>query len=145
MTTDDANAGMKPEESAPTAAAKAPMANVTTTEQLMGLGALLIVVVADLLGNIILDEYSISRVTWIIAIAVVASIWAKSIAGKDLPVPYRPTMVVLGYGGFLTGLREFLADIESSVLGGSNAVFAIATYVGALLLGYGAYQLGRSG
>ncbi len=144
MTTDDTGAAREPEETAPAAAASSPLRKLSSTEQLMGLGALLIIVIADLIGNIFVDEYSISRVTWILAVAVVAAIWAHGMAGRNVPVAYRPTLVILGYGSLLLGVREFLSDIESDVLGGSNVIFAIATYVGAVLLGYGAYRLGRS-
>jgi hypothetical protein len=144
MASDDTGADRESGDSAPATAASSPLAKLSSTEQLMGLGALLIIVIADIIGNIFVDEYSISRVTWIVAVAAVAAIWVHGMAGRDLPVAYRPTLVILGYGSLLLGVREFLSDVESDVLGGSNVIFAIATYVGAVLLGYGAYRLGRS-
>lgn len=110
----------------------------------MGLGAVLIVVVTDFIGDILLDEYAIGKVTWLVAVAVVAAIWAHRMRGAQLPVPYRGAMVVLGYGGLILGAREFLADIESSVLDGGSVIFALAVYAGAVLLGVGAYRLSRS-
>lgn len=57
---DDSTRETEPEETSREDAAgsepKAGFGGLTLTEQLMGLGALLILVVVDLLGDIILDE-----------------------------------------------------------------------------------------
>jgi len=145
MAADETDAGMEPAGGGSAAPANMPMANVSATEQIMGGGALLILVVTDLIGDIVADEYSISRVTWIFAVAVLAAIWANSMAGKTMLTPYRPTMIVLGYGTVVLVLRELISDIESSRgLGSYNIVYALAAYAGALLIGYGAYRMARS-
>ena len=144
MAADETDAGMEPDGGGSAAPANMPMANVSTTEQIMGGGALLLLIVSDLIGNIVADDYSISRVVWIFAVAVLAAIWANSMAGKTMLTPYRPTMILLGYGTVVLVLREFIGDLEGGFLRSSNIVYALATYVGGLLLGYGAYRMARS-
>jgi hypothetical protein len=57
---DDRTSGTEPEETSQEDLAgskpKAGFGDLTVAEQLLGLGAILIVLVADLLGDIILDE-----------------------------------------------------------------------------------------
>lgn len=76
--------------------------------------------------------------------AVVATIWVHRFTSAQMPVPYRWTMMVLGYAAAIMGVREFIEDIEASVLDGSTVIFALSLYVGAVLLGVGAYRMSRS-
>jgi peptidoglycan/LPS O-acetylase OafA/YrhL len=125
--------------------APTPMANLTTTEQLMALGALLLIVVSDFIGSVITDEYSITRFNWMIAVGVIAAIWAVKMRNMTLPISYKSVLVFLGYSGLVLGIRDFIADIESTnYLGSDNIIYALAAYAGGLLLAYGAYQTSRS-
>jgi alpha-D-ribose 1-methylphosphonate 5-phosphate C-P lyase len=83
-------------------------------------------------------------VTWIVAVAIVAVIWAHRLAGAQMPIPYRWTMIVLGYAGAIMGAREFLADIDAKILDGSTVLFALSVYVGAALMAVGASRMSRS-
>lgn len=127
-----------------TGGAGAPLAGIPAVEQLMGLGAILIIVVTDFIGDILLDEYGVGKVTWLVAVAVVAAVWMHRLRGAQTPVPYRWTLIVLGYGGLVLGIREFLTDLETDILDGGSIIFALAAYAGAVLLGVGAYRLSRS-
>jgi hypothetical protein len=146
MSTDDGDTPAEgTAQEAPTQTPKTPpLANIPQVEQLMLLGSLLIFLVADLIGDVVLDKYSISRLMWLAAVVVLIAVWARRIANKELPVPHDATLTVVGYGGLLLGIRELLTDIESGLLEGGALPFALATYAGAALLGYGAYRAGRS-
>jgi hypothetical protein len=113
-------------------------------EQLIGLGAILILLV-DLLGDIILDEYFISSAVWIAAVVAVAMLWAKRLRGKEFPISYSWLLTVVGFGGGIAGVRGLLDDIESSgYLEGVTIVFALILYAGAALMAWGAYRLSKT-
>lgn len=120
------------------------LAAVPRPEQLMALGALLILVVADLIGDIFVDEYSVTDVSWLLAIGLFVTIWMVRMSGKSTPLPYQTTLVILGYGLFIMTVRDFIADLDASWLGGSNIIYALAYYIGAVLVAFGAYQVSRS-
>lgn len=111
-------------------------------EQLIGLGAVLILLV-DLLGDIILDEYGISSASWIAAVAAVAMLWARRLRSKDFPISYPWLLTVIGFGGGIAGARDLLTDIESGYLEGLSIVFALVPYAGAALMAWGAYRLSK--
>lgn len=111
-------------------------------EQLIGLGAILILLV-DLLGDIILDEYGISSAVWIAAVVAVAMLWAKRLRGKEFPISYSWLLTVVGFGGGIAGARDLLTDVESGYLEGIGIVFALVLYAGAALMAWGAYRLSK--
>ena len=112
-------------------------------EQLIGLGAVVILLV-DLLGDIILDEYALSSATWIAAVAAVAMLWAHRLRNKEFPVSYPWLLAVAGFGGGIAGARDLLTDVESGYLVGLAILFALVTYAGAALMAVGAYRLSRT-
>lgn len=141
-----------PEPSVPPAAARArPVKQpskpgildiLSPGEQLLGIGGGLLVIV-DLVGDIILDDYQFSRVLWFFGVVAVIAIYIHRIRGADIFLPYRWTALIAGYGAGLLGLREFLSDIDNSLFdsGGATIFFAVVTWVAAWLMGYGAYRL----
>ena len=112
-------------------------------EQLIGLGAVLILLV-DLLGDIILDEYGISSASWIAAVAAVAMLWSRRFRGNDFPVSYKWLLTAVGFGGGIAGARDLLTDVESGFLEGIGIVFALILYAGAALMAWGAYRLSKT-
>jgi hypothetical protein len=64
--------------------------------------------------------------------------------GKSAAMPYKATLIVFGYGAFLMTVRDFVADLDFEFLHASNIVYALAYYIGAVLIGVGAYQVSRS-
>ncbi|MEE8330524.1 MAG: hypothetical protein V3R84_02035 [Acidimicrobiia bacterium] len=138
MSTGDAGTG----DSA--AAQKTGLGDLVVGEQLMGVGALLILVLADLIGDVFVDEYSISYTIWILALGVLAAIYFHRIAGKSMPIPFRWTMMVLGYSGAALGIREIIDAIDGDYLfEGGSMPYQLALYVGAALLAIGAYRLSQ--
>jgi hypothetical protein len=112
-------------------------------EQLIGLGAVLMLLV-DLLGDVILDEYGVSSASWIAAVAAVAMLWSRRIRSNNFPVSYKWLLTVAGFGGGIAGARDLLTDVESGFLEGIGIVFALVLYAGAALMALGAYRLSKS-
>jgi len=134
----------KPErkESEVAAAISGAIDKLGPAERLIGLGAVLVLLV-DLLGDIILDEYGISSASWMAAVAAVAILWARRLRSKDFPISYPWLLTVVGFGGGIAGARDLLTDIESGYLEGISIVFALVLYAGAALMAVGAYRLSR--
>jgi hypothetical protein len=130
-------------ESEVTAAISGAIDKLGPAEQLIGLGAVLILLV-DLLGDIILDEYGVSSAAWIAAVAAVAMLWARRLKSKEFPISYPWLLSVVGFGGGIAGARDLLTDVESGYLDGLTIVFALALYAGAALMALGAYRLSKT-
>ena len=141
----DAGEANPPESKEPeaTAAISGAIDKLGPAEQLIGLGAVVVLLV-DILGDVILDEYGVSSAVWIAAVAAVAMLWARRLRGKEFPVSYSWLLAVVGFGGGIAGVRDLLTDVESSgALEGISIVFALALYAGAALMALGAYRLPR--
>lgn len=143
--TSGSGAPSKPEgkESEVGAAISGAIDKLGPAEQLIGLGAVMILLV-DLLGDIILDEYGMSSATWIAAVAAVAMLWARRLRSKEFPISYPWLLSVVGFGGGVAGARDLLTDVESGYLEGLTIVFALVVYAGAALMAVGAYRLSRT-
>jgi len=130
------------QESEVAAAISGAIDKLGPAEQLIGLGAVLILLV-DLLGDVILDEYGISSASWIAAVAAVAMLWARRLRSKEFPISYPWLLTVAGFGGGIAGARDLLTDVESGYLEGIGIVFALVLYAGAALMALGAYRLSK--
>jgi hypothetical protein len=141
------NDGVTPsaEGNDPVAQANAAIGQMSQGEKLIGLGALVLVGI-DLLADIILDEYAMSRVLWLVAVLALMALWVRRMRGGDLPVRYEWVVVFLGYAGGIVGLREFLGDLENGLFDarGGYVFFALATYIAAGVMAFGAYTSSKS-
>ena len=140
---EDTGAAKPPEESEVAAAISGAIDKLGPAEQLIGLGAVLVLLV-DIVGDIILDEYGMSSAVWIAAVAALALLWTRRLRGKELPVSYSWLLAVAGFGGGIAGARDLLTDVESGFLDGIAIVFALVLYAGAALMAVGAFRLPRS-
>lgn len=133
------------EGSDPVAQANAAIGMMSQGEKLIGLGALVLVLI-DLVADIILDEYAITRVLWLVAVLALLAIWVRRLRGRDIPVRYEWTVVVLGFLGGIVGLREFLGDLENGLFDrtGGYVFFALLAYVAAGVMAFGAYTSSKS-
>jgi len=140
---DDATPGTGSND--PVGQANAAIGQMSAGEKLIGLGALVLIAV-DLLADIILDEYGMGRLLWLVAVLAVAAMWVRRLRGGALAISYEATVVFLGYVAGLVGLREFLGDIEGGLFdaGGGTVFFALITYLAAGVMAFGAYQSSRS-
>ena len=118
------------------------VAKMSTNEQLIAVGALLILIVSDFFGDVLLDDYSVSSKLYLAATAAVALIFVVKLRGGSTPVSYTWLLRSAGLLVTIFGIREFLGDVEASnYLGSSNIIYALALYAGTALVAYGAYQL----
>lgn len=121
------------------------MANVPMGEKLLLAGAALILVVCDLIGDIFMDEYGIDWMPWTLAVAVVATIWAVRMGNRTVPISSKTVLVVLGYASLIVGIREFINNLDAADFpDGATLFFHLVYFLGAALLGIGAYQVARS-
>ena len=140
----DEMGGMGHEESPAPAGSGGMTGKMTQAEQLVGLGALLILFV-DLLGDIILQEYFVNTVGWIAAVGAVVVIWAARMRGMKMPVPYTWVLAVLGFAALILGVRELIDDLRYEILDdGTDIILALISYAGAVLMGLGAFRLAKS-
>lgn len=109
-------------------------------ELIIALGAVLVVGV-DLLGNIILEEYSFTRVAWVAALLIIFAVAAHRWSERPLFASYGRALVVLALVAGATVARELVADVRTDYLdGGMRTLMALIFYVGGALLLVGAWQ-----
>ena len=125
-----------------TARARAAFSGLSIPEQLILIGAALVWIGADLFGDLIFDDISVSFLTWSVALVAILAIWARRFTDIELPWRYPLLLTFLGYAGLVLGAREFLDDMTDSYSGGF--LFRLALYIGAVLMGIGAFQVART-
>ncbi len=109
-------------------------------ELLLALGAALVVFV-DLLGNVILEEYSFGRVPWVASLLILITVAAHRWGERSLFAAYGRALVVLGLVAGATVARELVADVSNDYLdGGATTLMALIFYVGGALLLIGSWQ-----
>lgn len=156
MSTNDESSSSAPEpsdtEAAPDSAGAAEQsaadrirAKLGFAEQMIALGALIIVVFVDLVGNVLLDDYGIGTpLLWGTALAAIAVMWLHRFAGSTWFGSYDKVVMFLGFAGGVLGIRELLFGIDVGLPDDLGVLFAIGAYVGAGLMAYGAFLLTRS-
>jgi len=114
-------------------------------EPLIALGAVLLVV-ADVVGDMILRDYYINGIAWTAAALIVLAIIAVRFAGAELPVTYGTLLAALALIAGLATARELIDDLRYSVLdnGGSTMLFALVSYAGGAVALVGAWQVWSS-
>ncbi len=124
------------------AGGSSPMTGMSTAEQLLALGAVL-VVGNYLLFNLILSEYSFFTGSLLVAGYVLFALWLhRSRPGASWPLPYGWLLKVLGYTAGFLGLLELLADLRLGILDNAGDIIAgLVGYAGALLMLWGARQV----
>lgn len=126
-------------------AAPSPMSKLGTGEQVMALGALIIAVLVDLIGNVLLDELGVSSVILALAYLALALIFIHNFRGKDTFAPHSKLLVFTGYATGVFGVREVLdvfdIGLPEDALG---VLFELAVIVGCGLMAYGAYLVSKS-
>lgn len=122
--------------------APVPTQGVTAAENLMRLGAAL-VVASFLVFEILFDDYFFFTGTLLVAAMVLAAVWIRhNRADAVWPIPYTWTLRVLGYTAGFLGAVELLEDLRNSRLYGfADFLGGIVLYAGAFLLFWGARQL----
>jgi hypothetical protein len=114
-------------------------------EPLIALGAGLLLVV-DVFGDIVFQDYGISYVVWLPAVLIVAAVALHRFAGTELPVTYGTLIAVLALVAGLVMARELIDDLRYDRLdgGGATVFFALVAYAGGAVALVGAWQVWSS-
>lgn len=114
---------------------------LTSGERLVAIGALIILVFNLLIGDIIMDEYSISDLVWLISLAALVSIFFYYRGREAAWHRYYPWMIEVGaWAVAAIGLVNLLERF-GSFPSGSSLLFALGFWVAAGIMGAGAYMI----
>lgn len=153
MTFGDSGPGHPPEPSEPIPASTPPAASATPSpmsklgvgEQIIALGALVIAVLVDLIGNVLLDEWGVNFIILAFAYLALALIFLHHFRSKDTFAPYDRLLVFTGYATGVFGVREVLDVLDTGFPEEALGVlFELAVIVGCGLMAFGAYSFSKS-
>jgi hypothetical protein len=126
-------------------AAPSPMSKLRVGEQIIALGALIIAVLVDLIGNVLLDEWSVSFIILAFAYLALALIFIHNFRGRETFAPHSKLLVFTGYATGVFGVREVLDIFDIGFPEEASGVFfELAVIVGCGLMAYGAYLYSKS-
>ena len=116
---------------------------LTAPERSITIGALIIVVLNLLIGDIILSDYSLSNSTWLIALASLAAMYFFYAGERNPWHEWYPWIIEMGAWAIalIGGLDVFRSIFDSFPSSGARLFFQIAFYVAAGFAGFGAFQL----
>ena len=114
-------------------------------EPLIALGAVLLLFV-DVVGDIIMQDYSIPDFAWVSAILIVIAVVAVRFGSAELPVTYGTLLAVLALIAGLVMARELIDDLQWDVFdrGGSTVFFALVAWAAGAVSLVGAWQVWSS-
>ena len=158
MTYGDSGPGASPEPFEPTPpaippatpppeapATPSPTSKLSVGEQIIAVGALILAVLVDFIGDVLLDEWGVSYVILGLAFLALALIWLHNFRGKDTFAPHSKLLVFTGYAAGVFGVREVLAVVDGGLPEDAiDVFFQLAVIVGCGLMAYGAYLYSKS-
>lgn len=119
---------------------------LTTDERLVTIGALLVAVVAWLLGDVLFDDYSVADLAWVLSLWSLVAVYhffkgAKTGWHQLYPGLLAVAAVSVAALGAAALLEDFGRYTSPGVL---SWFFRLVYYAGAGLMGWGGVQLLRS-
>lgn len=126
----------------PSGGAGSMRAGMTLGEQIIGLGAAVLLAV-DLIAGLIIREFGVSSLPWFLALLAVAAIAVKRWRGGDLPLPYTWVLKTLGYSVGVITVYYALYDFRDDFYDGADIFWALLTYAAGIAMGVGAYLLSQ--
>ncbi|RPI25785.1 MAG: hypothetical protein EHM57_01055 [Actinobacteria bacterium] len=125
----------------------AARAAMSIGEQLVAVGAIILVVV-DLIAGLLMNEFYVPNLPWFLAVLALVAIAVKRLRHGDAPMPHAWILKVLGYSvGFLT-IYYLLIDLRNDLFEGEEGIdifWGLVTYAGGILMGFGAYRMSQEG
>jgi uncharacterized membrane protein YdcZ (DUF606 family) len=111
-------------------------------EPLIALAAVLLLFV-DVVGDIIMQDYSFTSVAWISAVLIVIAIVAVRFGNAELPVTYGTLLATLALVAGLVIARQLISDLRFERLdrGGATVFFALVSYAAGVVALVGAWQV----
>lgn len=115
---------------------------LTSGERLLAIGAVIVLVVNLIIGDIIAGEYSLSDVTWLLSLAVLFSVYFYYRGREAAWHRYYPWMIeVAGWAVGAIGVVRLFSGIFGSFPDGAGLVFALIFFASAILMGIGASMI----
>ena len=113
-------------------------------EPLIALAAVLLLFV-DIVGDIIMQDYSIPYMVWTPAVLIVIAVVAVRFGSVELPVTYGTLLATLALVAGLVVARELIDDLRYDYLrGGARVFFALVSYAAGAVALVGAWQVWSS-
>lgn len=128
-------------ENAASAAFSAAKARLDGNEKMIALGALILLLVVYLIGDVALDEWGLDIVTWSASVGALALMYTVKAKSRSVPIPYAFSLKTLSYLVGALGVRDVLWFIEGGRADGAEIIFALAYYVGVIAMVIGARSL----
>jgi hypothetical protein len=117
---------------------------LTGPERSIVIGAALIVPLAWLLGDLLVNEYDVVDLSWLLALGCAAGIYAFFTGQRAAWHALYPGIVaVAAVAVALLGVNAFFEDFRSYSQNDITWLFRLAHYAGAGLLGWGGVRLLR--
>ena len=134
--------GIPPEEEKATDITREVYTQLTSGERLIAIGATVILVANLLIGDIILGEFFISDVTWLISLAALFAVYFYYRGHDAAWHRYYPWMIEIGgWAVAAIGLVHLFGRLFGDFPSGSGFLFALVFYVAAGVMGAGAYMI----
>jgi len=116
---------------------------LTGPERAIGISGVIILLVNLLVGDVLLNDYSMSTVVWLIALANLGAMYFFYAGERNPWHEFYPWMLEMGAWAIgLVGLLDGIESIfDSSTSAGANLLFTIVFYVAAGFALFGAYQI----
>ena len=131
-----------PEEEKAKDITKEVYSQLTGGERLAVIGAGIILVFNLLIGDIILDSYHLSNLSWLLPLGVVLAVFFYYRGKQAAWHRFYPWMVeVAGWATAGIGVVSLLGTISGSFPSGGSVLFALGFWVAAGLMGGGAYLI----
>lgn len=115
---------------------------LTQGERLVVIGAAIVLVFNLLVGDIVLNVYSLSNSTWLLPLGVILCVFFYYRGRQSAWHRYYPWMIeVAGWAMAAIGIVSLAGSIFGSFPSGSSVWFALGFYVAAGVMGTGAYMI----
>lgn len=128
-------------ENVASAAYSAAKASLDNNEKMIALGALILLIVVYLIGDVALDEWGLDIVTWSASVGALALMYTVKMKSRSVPIPYNFSLKVMSYLVGALVVRDVLWFIEGGRADGAEILFVLAYYVGAIAMVIGARAL----
>ena len=139
--TDESGAVPESSENAASMALSAVKESLDGNEKIIALGALVLLIGVYLIGDVVLDEWGTSELTWSASLGALALMYVVKTKGRSVPIPYTFSLKVLSYLVGAIGISEVLWFIEGGRADGLEMLFALAYFVGVVSMVMGARKL----
>lgn len=139
--TDESGTTPESSENAASKAFSKAKESLDGNEKMIAFGALILLIVVYLIGDVIMDEWGIGQLTWSASLGALALMYMVKTKGQSVPVPYAFSLKVLSYLVGAIGVRELIWLIEGGRVDDLEVLFELAYFAGVISMVMGARKL----